>query len=122
MISFAEGKKVFTPEGDFVGTIKKVYISDFGVHTAVIETIFPEFPQFEVLMSQLKPEKKVVSGAEEQVYVLKYVPIKLKMILEEKKAQLAAQQQKPVEQVEKKATILIIAEKEKQEQEKQQET
>ena len=80
-----EGKKVFTPEGDFVGTIKRVYINEFGVHTAVIETIYPEFPQFEVFMSQLKPEKKKLEEGEEDVYILKYVPIKLKLILEEKK-------------------------------------
>lgn len=85
-IPFPEGKKVYTKDGVFIGTIKRVYISEFGVHTAVISTNYPEFPEFEVLMTQLKPSYREEQGKREEIYILKDVPIKLQMIINAQKA------------------------------------
>ena len=87
IIRFPEGKKVLTQDGRCVGQIERVYISEFGTHTAIIKTNYPEYPRFEVLMTQLKSEVKKVGSVQEEVYILKKVPIKLQMVMERKKAE-----------------------------------
>ncbi len=125
-IRFPEGKKVFTKDGEHVGYIERVYISEFGVHTAVIKTIFSEFPQFEILMTQLRPEIKNIEGRQEEVYVLKSMPIKLQMLLEERKAEKAAAETptgpeatKEKGEEEREPTILQIVTRKKEEEKKE---
>jgi len=87
IIRFPEGKKVLTRDGLCIGEIERVYVSEFGTHTAVIKTRYSEFPRFEVLITQLKPEIRQVGGSQEEVYILKNIPIKLQMVMERKKAE-----------------------------------
>lgn len=87
IIRFPEGKKVLTQDGKCIGQIERVYISEFGTHTVVIKTNYAEYPRFEVLMTQLKPEIKKMGGVQEEVYILKKIPIKLQMVMERKKAE-----------------------------------
>jgi len=87
IIRFPEGKKVLTQDGKCIGQIERVYISEFGTYNVVIKTNYPEYPRFEVLMTQLKPEIKKMGSVQEEVYILKKVPIKLQMVMERKKAE-----------------------------------
>ncbi|GEM_PF-229994 len=79
-----EGKRVYTKDGILIGEIVRAYISEFGVHVAKIKTVFEEFPEFEVIMTQLKPTRIMREGKQEEAFVLKEIPIKLKMIIDEK--------------------------------------
>jgi len=90
LIPMPEGKKVYTKDGVLIGEIVQAYISEFGVHVAKIKTVFKEFPEFEVVMTQLKPTRIALGGKQEEAYILKEIPIKLQMIIDEKlKAQVA---------------------------------
>ena len=57
-----EGKRVYTKDGILIGEIVRAYISEFGVHVAKIKTVFEEFTEFEVIMTQLKPTRIMREG------------------------------------------------------------
>ncbi len=118
-IRFPEGKKVFTKDGEHIGFVEKVYISEFGVHTAVIKTVFPEYPQFEVLMTQLKPQIMKIGNTEEEVYILKNVPMKIVMIIEEKKEEELRKQQEAQQEMQKLEETETGEERKESEEEKQ---
>ncbi len=79
-----EGKRVYTKDGILIGEIVRAYISEFGVHVAKIKTVFEEFPEFEVIMTQLKPTRIMREGKQEEAFILREIPIKLQMIIDEK--------------------------------------
>ena len=73
--------KVFTPDGTYIGRIKKITIDEMGYHIAVIETPFDEMPELRINVISLKKSTK----ERETIYILKHMPIKLKEIILEKK-------------------------------------
>jgi len=83
MLVDIRGRKVFSKEGDFIGVIKDVFVDETGHQEAVIETEYSDPSEIRVSITSLmrKEEEGEIS------YILKVVPVKLKLAIEEKKRQ-----------------------------------
>ena len=75
------GKKVRTHDGIEIGTITDVRRDELGYDIAIIETRFKELKELRVLVINLRKVRRM----NDEYYILKVLPAKLKLLLREEK-------------------------------------
>ena len=75
------GKKVYTIDGDYIGEITSVDTDELGNSIVIIKTVFEGFPELKIEFVALRK----ITKEDEEVYIAKSIPVKLKEIIAEKK-------------------------------------